>query len=228
MKKITVMLVDDHTVVREGLRALLQPETDIEVIAEAENGRQAVIAARKHLPDVVIMDIAMPLLNGMEATRQIRKSAPNTKVLVLSSYEDEECTRQLMLAGAAGFLLKQAAAGDLSKAIRELRRGNSFFSPAIARHLRDRERALADGEEFGRQRGGLTAREAEVLQLVAEGYSNRQAAVQLGISIKTIEKHRQQVMNKLNIHETAGLTRYALSRGLVEGIPVQSFAGAAA
>src|SRR5262249_26993173 len=126
MKKIGVLLVDDHTVVRQGLRALLNSEEDIEVVGEAENGRQAVVMARKLCPEVVVMDVAMPLLNGLEATRQILKSLPTTKVLVLTSYGDDECVQQLMQAGASGYLIKQTAANDLLKAIREVQRGNAF------------------------------------------------------------------------------------------------------
>ena len=216
MKKIGVLLVDDHTVVRQGLRALLLSEPDIEVIGEAENGRQAVVLARKTPPDVVVMDVAMPLLNGLEATRQILKLLPTAKVLVLTSYGDDECVEQLMQAGAAGYLIKQTAANDLIKAIREVERGNAFFSPSIAKRLRDRCRqALVNGQPV-RKASELTTREAEVLQLIAEGFSNKQIAGELCISIKTVEKHRQQVMNKLNIHDVAGLTRFAISRGMVE------------
>jgi DNA-binding NarL/FixJ family response regulator len=215
MKKISVLLVDDHTVVRQGLRALLQAEEDIEVAGEAENGRQAVAMAKKDPPDVVVMDIAMPLLNGLEATRQILKNQTNTKVLVLTSYGDDDCVSQLMRAGAAGYLIKQTAANDLLKAIREVHRGNAFFSPAIAKRLRDQCRdAFSTGKPMAG--GDLTSREAEVLQLIAEGFSNKLIASELGISIKTVEKHRQQVMNKLNIHDVAGLTRYAISKGMVE------------
>lgn len=221
MKKILVLLADDHTVVRQGLRALLKSEEDIEVIGEAENGRQAVQMAIKSPPDIVVMDVAMPLLNGLEATKQILKALPQTKVLVLTSYSDDECVQQLTEAGVSGYLIKQTAANDLLKAIREVQKGNAFFSPNIAKRLRDRCReAFANGQPV-RKNVELTSREAEVLQLIAEGYSNKQIAAELSISIKTVEKHRQQVMNKLNIHDVAGLTRYALSKGMVErGIPV--------
>ncbi len=220
MKKVSVLLVDDHTVVRQGLRALLQPEEDIEVIGEAENGREAVQLAKKNPPDVVLMDIAMPLLNGLEATRQILKSSPSTRVLVLTSYSDDECVHQLTDAGISGYLIKQTAANDLVKAIREVQKGNAFFSPTIAKRLRDQCReAFANGQPV-KKTVELTSREAEVLQLIAEGFSNKQIASELGISIKTVEKHRQQVMNKLNIHDVAGLTRYAISKGMVErGVP---------
>jgi DNA-binding NarL/FixJ family response regulator len=224
MKKIAVLLVDDHAVVREGLRALLAVEADIEVIGEADNGRQAVVFARKTPPDVVVMDVAMPHLNGMEATRQILKQVPNAKVLVLTSYADDDCVAQLLQAGASGYLMKQSAAGDLSRAIREVRRGNRFFSAPIAKRLRDQEQAAFGYGHEGKKGTELTEREAEVLQLVAEGFSNREAAEELGISIKTIEKHRQQVMNKLNIHESAGLTRYAISRGMVRAVAAAGIA----
>ena len=216
MKKIGVLLVDDHAVVRQGLCALLAAEEDIEVVGEAENGRQAVTLAQKHPPDVVVMDVAMPLMNGLEATRQILKSVPTTKVLVLTSYGDDECVDQLVEAGAIGFLIKQTAANDLLKGIREVHNGNSFFSPPIAKRLRDRHRQAFDSGQVGRKTSELTSREAEVLQLIAEGFSNKQIAGELTISIKTVEKHRQQVMNKLNLHDVASLTRYAISKGMVE------------
>ncbi|HSU57195.1 MAG TPA: response regulator transcription factor [Candidatus Dormibacteraeota bacterium] len=216
MRKISVLLVDDHTVVRQGLRALLAAEEDMEVVGEAENGRQAVMLAKKTVPDVVVMDVAMPLLNGLEATRQITKGLPSTKVLVLTSYGDDDCVSSLMEAGACGYLIKQTAANDLLKAIREVQKGNAFFSPAIAKRLRDQCREAFTTGTAPRKAGELTSRESEVLQLIAEGFSNKQIAAELAISIKTVEKHRQQVMNKLNIHDVAGLTRYAISKGLVE------------
>lgn len=216
MKKIAVLLVDDHTVVRQGLRALLASEEDIEVVGEAENGRQAVALVRKTPPDVVVMDVAMPLLNGLEATRQILKILPRCKILVLTSYGDDECVQQLMQAGAVGYLIKQTAANDLLKAIREVQRGNAFFSPSIAKRLRDQCREAFTTGHTPKRSLELTSREAEVLQLIAEGFSNKQIAAELCISIKTVEKHRQQVMNKLNIHDVAGLTRYAISKGMVE------------
>jgi DNA-binding NarL/FixJ family response regulator len=217
MKKIAVLLVDDHTVVREGLRALLASEEDIEIVGEAENGSEAVKMARKTPPDVVVMDVAMPQLNGLEATRQICRSLRETKVLVLTSYSDDECVAQLNKAGAAGYLIKQTAANELPRAIREVRRGNAFYSPAIAKRLRDQAREVFDYGSNGKKTNELTAREAEVLQLIAEGYSNKETGIKLNISIKTVEKHRQQAMNKLNIHEVAGLTRYAIAKGVVAG-----------
>jgi DNA-binding NarL/FixJ family response regulator len=216
MKRIAVLLVDDHTVVRQGLRALLEAEGDMKVVGEAENGREAVVLAKKTPPDVVVMDVAMPRLNGYEATRQILKSVPNARVLVLSSYSDDDCVKQMMQAGAKGYLMKQTAANDLLHAIREVHRGKEFYSPGIAKRLREHGLEPSASGRSTREAGELTGREAEVMQLIAEGYANKQIAAELCISIKTVEKHRQQVMNKLNLHEVAGLTRYAIAKGVVE------------
>src|SRR3954467_8847611 len=220
MDKISVLLADDHIVVRQGLRALLAAEDDIEIVGEAENGRTAIQMVKKLLPDVAVVDIAMPVLNGLEATRQITRAAPSTKVLILSSYSDDEYVQQLTQAGAAGYLVKQTAANDLIKAIREAYRGNAFFSPSISKRLLDYYReAYLKGKPIKKHGEQLTSRELEVLQLVAEGKVNKQIAADLCISIKTVEKHRQQVMNKLNIHDVAGLTRYAIARGIIETTP---------
>lgn len=217
MEKIKVLLADDHTVVRQGLRVLLEAEPDIAVVGEAANGREAVQLTKKLMPDVVVMDIAMPNLNGLEATRQIAKEVPTAKLLVLSSYNDDEYVHQITSAGATGYLLKQTAATELIKAVREARRGNAFFSPVVSRRLVERYRkAVLSGAPVNKRNNLLTPREAEVLQLIAEGLANKQIAAELSISIKTVEKHRQQVMDKLNIHDIAGLTRYALSKGIVE------------
>jgi DNA-binding NarL/FixJ family response regulator len=216
MGKIAVLLADDHAVVREGLRALLAVEEDIEVVGEAQDGREAVELARKTSPDVVVMDLAMPVLNGLEATRQILKKVPTARVLVLTSYGDDESVAQMTQAGATGYLTKQAAANDLSQAIRSVRRGKPFYSPDIANRLRDRDNASLTAGQFAKNNRALTPRETGILQLIAEGFSNREIASELGISIKTVEKHRQAAMNKLDIHQTAGLTRYAISRGMVQ------------
>jgi DNA-binding NarL/FixJ family response regulator len=217
MSKITILLADDHTVVRQGLKALLEAQPDMTVVGEASNGRQAMQIARKLAPDVVVMDIAMPSLNGLEATRQIIRAVPTAKVLILSSYNDDEYVSQLTEAGAAGYLLKQTAATDLIRAIREIRKGKAFFSPAVSKRLLEYYReTIVKGARVPRPRPFLTSRETEVLQLIAEGEGNKQIAAELSISIKTVEKHRQQVMNKLHIHEVAGLTRYAISKGMIE------------
>jgi DNA-binding NarL/FixJ family response regulator len=218
MEKIKVLLADDHTIVRQGLKVLLEAEPDIAVVGEAGNGREAVQMTKKILPDVVVMDIAMPGLNGLEATRQIVKEVPSAKLLVLSSYNDDEYVHQVTSAGATGYLLKQTAATELIRAVRETRRGNAYFSPAISKRLVERYReAFLKDAPSKHQNDQLTSRESEVLQLIAEGLANKQIAGELCISIKTVEKHRQQLMNKLNIHDIAGLTRYAISKGVIAG-----------
>jgi len=217
MQKITVLLAEDHTIVRQGFRLLLEAEPDITVVGEAEHGRQAVQMATRLLPDVVVMDIAMPLLNGLEATSQITKQVPSTRVLILSSYNDNEYVHQLSQAGAAGYLLKQTAAADLIKAIRELKKGNAFFSPAISKRLLDHyQETLLKGFPPRRPAELLSSRQAEILQLVAEGKPNKQIAAELSVSIRTVQNHRQQLMNKLHIHDIAGLTRYAMNKGMIE------------
>ncbi len=218
MNQITIILAEDHLIVREGLRALLQTEKDIEVIAEADDGHQAVDLTRKLSPSVVVMDIAMPLLNGMEATRQILRSAPGTKVLILSAHSDDAYVERVVELGASGYLIKQTAANTLPQAIRAVHSGKTFFSPAISRRLNHhRQKALDSGElKVKKDAATLSPREMEVLQLIAEGKANKQTADVLGISIKTVEKHRQKVMEKLNIHDTAGLTRYAIEAGVIE------------
>lgn len=215
MKRITVLLAEDHLIVREGFRSLLKAEADIEVIGEAATGRQAVALAKKLRPTVVVMDIAMPQLNGLEATRQIRKAIPATKVLMLSAHNDDAYVEQAIAFGLAGYLIKQTSSHDLVRAIREVQAGNTFFSPVIARRLQA-QKLPASGKALRRRVARLTSRELEVLQLIAEGRPNKQVASELGISIKTVEKHRQSLMQKLNIHDVAGLTRYAIGAGIIE------------
>jgi DNA-binding NarL/FixJ family response regulator len=216
MKRITVLLAEDHQVVREGFRSLLEHENDIEVIAEAETGRQAVQLTRKLRPAVVVMDIAMPLLNGLEATRQIRKDFPDTKVLILSAHSDDAYVEQVSVLGAAGFLLKQTSSHNLATAIREVEKGNTFFSPSISKRVRDRSWKSADRGGSATNGNRLSSREMEVLQLIAEGKPNKQVAAELGVSFKTVDKHRQHLMSKLDIHDIAGLTRYAIAEGIIE------------
>lgn len=217
LKKITVLLADDHTIVREGYRSLLKHERDIEVIGEAETGREAVQLARKLGPAVVVMDIAMPSLNGMEATRQIRKHFPETQVLILSAHSDDAYVQQVIEFGAAGFLLKQTSSEMLAKAIRVVQQGKTFFSPDVSRRLKGRAEQSLDRQGKPRKTSNrLSPREVEVLQLIAEGKPNKQVAVELGVSFKTADKHRQHIMGKLNIHDVAGLTRYAIGAGIIE------------
>jgi DNA-binding NarL/FixJ family response regulator len=217
MKRITVLLAEDHMVVREGFRKLLEMEDDLEVVGEAEDGRRAVALVKKLRPAMVVMDVAMPLLNGLEAARQILQAVPSTRILILSSHTDDAYIKDATQSGAVGFLLKQASAHDLSKGIREVNKGNVFFGPFIKKRLPEDERKSFDRSGRPKPRHArLTSREMEVLQLVAEGKVNKETAAELGIGIKTVESHREHLMDKLNIHDTAGLTRYAISAGIVE------------
>ena len=217
MNPIRVLLADDHTILRQGLRRLLESHADITVVGEADNGRDALQSAVRLRPDVVIMDMAMPDLNGIEATRQLTGAVPGIRVLALSAYSDEEYVLAVCQAGAAGYIVKHSAATELISAIREAMKGNAYFSPAIAKYFTRHTATGLRSPQSGMARGkGLTPREREVLQLIAEGRSNKQIAAKLAISIKTVEKHRQSVMDKLDIHDIAGLTRYALGRRIIE------------
>ena len=206
MERITVVLAEDHVVVREGLRALVEADGDIEVIGEATNGREAVRLTKKLRPSVVVMDIAMPLLNGLEATKQILSAVPDAKVLMLSAHKDDEYILRVAQEGAAGYLTKQESGKKLCSTIRAIDKGRVVYSYSVSERLHDLDEIPIVG---------LTPRQAEVLQLVAEGKANKQIAAELGISIKTVEKHRQNLMKKLGLHDTAGLTRYAMATGVI-------------
>ncbi|MCU0785371.1 MAG: response regulator transcription factor [Verrucomicrobia bacterium] len=216
MKRITVLLAEDHMVVREGFRKMLELEDDLEIVGEAEDGRQAVAMVKKLRPAVVLMDIAMPRLNGLEATRQVLKAVPATKVLMLSAHSDDAYIEDATDSGAVGFLLKQTSSHVVCEAIREVQKGKIYFCPSIARRLHERDRKSSNPAGTPARNARLTSREIEVLQLIAEGKANKQTASELGIGIKTVEKHREHLMQKLNIHDTAGLTRYAISAGIIE------------
>ena len=216
-KPISLLLAEDHAIVRQGLSALLNAAGCFKMIGEARNGREAVAQALALRPDVILMDIAMPELNGLEATRQILAANPSARVVILSAHSDEVYVERMIEIGVAGFLEEQTSAEVLTKAIQEIAKGKTYFSPAIAKRMqagldkpRDREGMLKANSSR------LTSRETEVLQLVAEGSANKQVAARLGISIKTVEKHRQHLMDKLDIHDTAGLTRYAIKAGVIE------------
>jgi len=205
--------------IREGMRHLLEAERDIVIVGEAQDGRQAVQMVVRLLPDVVVMDIAMPLLNGIEATRQILAAVPRTRVLVLSAHSDEEYVARVTGLGAAGYVLKQSSLADLATAIRTAKSGGTYVSPSIPRRAPRAETAPAIGPPgpLASVPPRLTSREAEVLQPIAEGKANKQTARELGISIKTVEKHRQSLMTMLDIHDVAGLTRHAIAIGSIEG-----------
>jgi DNA-binding NarL/FixJ family response regulator len=217
MRRITVLLAEDHTIVREGFRKILELNADLEVVGEAQEGRQAVALAKKLRPVVVLMDIAMPRLNGLEATRQVLKALPATKVLILSAHHDDAYVTNAIGSGAVGFLIKQTSAHDVCRAIREVEKGKVFFSPSISRQLNRLSPQSVDRTgQLHKKVAHLTSREMEVLQLIAEGKANKETAAELGIGMKTVEKHRAHLMEKLDIHDTAGLTRYAIGAGIVE------------
>jgi DNA-binding NarL/FixJ family response regulator len=217
MNRIPVLLAEDHMIVRQGLRLLVEADGNIKIVGEAKTGREAVQMARELRPKVIVMDIAMPLLNGIEATRQILKDFPSMKILILSAHSDPEYIEQVVKAGASGYLVKQSSGDILAKAIHELHQGKMFFTPAIAKQLNSEFQKSTDGIGLSKKSSHrLTSREVELLQLIAEGHPNKQIASELHISIKTVEKHRQHLMEKLNIHDIAGLTRFAIAAGIVE------------
>jgi len=216
-KIISVLLVEDHTVVRESLSKLLKTEGRCSVVGHARTGREAVDLAARLCPDVILMDIALPVLNGFAATQQILAAQPGAKVLVLSAHSEHVFVERMIAAGAVGFLEKQNSAALVIHAIHEVANGKRFFSPAVAKRMAVIRHHSRGRQSLPKTRGvQLTPRETEVLQLVAEGHSNKEAGAALCISMKTIEKHRQNLMAKLNIHDTAGLTRYAMVHGFIE------------
>lgn len=215
MDKIRILLADDHTILRNGIRALLEDEPGMTVVGEAEDGRSAVTLACQLEPDVVVMDIAMPLLNGLEATRQIKRQCPRVRVLILTMHDNEEYIRQVLEAGAMGYVLKDAAAKELISAIRAVYHGEAVLSPAITRLV------IEDYLRWGGIRpvdvdNKLSPRERELLQLVAEGYTNKQIAEILTISIKTVQAHRMSLMQKLNLHDKGDLIKYAIQKKIIE------------
>ncbi len=214
-KKIRILLVDDHTILRAGLRALLETEPDLTVVGEAEDGHVAVQMACDLDPDIVLMDIAMPRLNGLEATRQIHRSRPGVKVLIVTMHENEEYIRQALAYGAMGYILKDAAAHDLLDAIRAVFRGEAVLSTAITRLVI--EDYLRWGDlSTSHNTNGLSSREHEILQLIAEGYTNKQIAEILCISIKTVQTHRGNIMTKLDLHDRSDLIKYAIRKKIIE------------
>lgn len=213
-ERIRVFLADDHTILREGIRALLVAEPDMEIVGEADNGRWAVEQIDALRPDVVLMDIAMPLLNGLEATRQIKHAHPAIHVLILTMHQNEEYLSEVLSAGASGYVLKHAAGRELLAAIRAVAHGEAFFSPAIARTLLDSYVGHKNASA-SQPSDELTSREREILQLVAEGYTNTGIANMLGISVKTVKTHRLHLMQKLDLHDRGDVIKYAIAKGII-------------
>jgi DNA-binding NarL/FixJ family response regulator len=215
MKPIRILLADDHTVVRKGLRLLLESQPDFQVIADAANGRETVALAERHTPDVVVMDVAMPELNGIEAARQISAKLPHTAIVFLSMHSDEGYVLKALKSGARAYLLKDSAENDLINAVKAVREGKAFFSPAISKMLIEdymrqmQQRAVEDSYDL------LTTREREILQLFAEGKNNKDVANMLNLSLYTVETHRSNILKKLNLHSTAELILYAVRKGVI-------------
>ncbi|OGP93072.1 MAG: DNA-binding response regulator [Deltaproteobacteria bacterium RBG_16_48_10] len=216
MKKIRVLLAEDHTIVRQGIAALLGTESDMEVVGEASNGLEAIELAKKLGPEVILMDIGMRQLNGLEATREIKRLFPSMKILVLTMHENEEWIFQILKAGASGYLIKDSAMTDLISALRAVYQGDSYLSPSISKMvIEEYIRKAESGEKKGVE-DLLSGREREILQLIAEGHSVPQIASLLCISKKTVEAHKTHIMEKLNIHDKVGLIKYAIRTGLTK------------
>lgn len=214
---IRLMIVDDHTFIREALRSMVELDKDIDIIGETDNGRKAVELAVEKRPDVLVMDIGMPRLNGLAAARQIRQLAPDVRIILLTAFGTDQYIEQVIDGDIHGYLLKDSPSNLIMHAIHEVAKGNTFHSPAISRRMRTIYDEIPEGSRH-KPAVKLTSREVEVLQLIAEGAANKQVAGELNISIKTVEKHRQNLMDKLRIHDTASLTRYAISSGVIDNM----------
>ncbi len=210
---IRILLADDHTLMRQGLRHILEQSSDFEIVAEASSGMEAVEAARQHLPDIAVIDVAMKELNGIEAAAQILKISPQTAVIMLSMYDDERYVLRSVKAGARGYVLKNCAGDELIQAISTVQKGNAFFSPAVARIFQSGLSRLKDGVNDRFEL--LTGRERQIYQLLAEGNSNKEIAQLLNLSLHTVETHRWRIMEKLDLHNTADLVLSAVRRGMV-------------
>ena len=215
MKKIAVLIVDDHTLVRDGIRSLLALVADIEIVGEAADGREALEKVRQLLPDIVLMDLAMPIMGGLEATRRIRKEFPATKVLALTQYDDSEYVIPVIEAGARGFVTKMSSSSELASAIQAVYKGDSFLSPSAAAAIVDecQQKVTIEGERDSYQQ--LTDREREVLKLIAEGHTAREIAEMLVVSPKTVEWYKSSLMNKLNIHSRTDLIKFAIRKRVI-------------
>ncbi len=217
MNEIKVLLADDHTLVRAGLRSLIDGFEGFCVVAETGDGREAVHLTRQLQPDIALLDISMPGLNGLDATALIARETPNTRVVILSMHTAETYVLEALRAGAVGYVVKDAAVDEMERALRAVQKGERWLSPSVSRHLLDEYLRLARGQPMvGSSMEALTPRQREILQLIAEGHSTREIADRLTISTKTVETHRAQIMDRLNIRDVAGLTRFALRAGLID------------
>lgn len=216
MAKIRVLLADDHAIVREGVKMILAKEPDFEVVGEAQDGRQALELVERMKPNVVVMDLSMPEMGGIEATQQVKERYAGVNVIALTMHEDESYVFKLLRAGASGYVLKRAAAQDLVQAVRAAAKGEAFLYPSVARKVvEDYLKRVETGEERERY-DGLTEREKEILTHIAQGLSNQQIAQKLYISIKTVQTHRAHILEKLGLHDRTELVRYAIRKGLIE------------
>jgi DNA-binding NarL/FixJ family response regulator len=211
MKRIRILLADDHAVVRQGFKMILSAQADMEIVGEAGNGREAIALAEELKPDLVVMDVAMPELNGIEATRRLASSTPHTRVLALSMHKDSVYVREILRAGARGYLLKDSPAGDLVSAVRTVASGEGYLSPGVSNAvLDDYRRHVTNPIDL------LSSREREVLQMLAEGKTNKEIAVVLNLSVYTVDAHRGRIMEKLNLHSINEMVRFAVRNGLVD------------
>lgn len=216
MSSIKILLAEDHTILRKGLCSLLENEYGIEVVGEAGNGREAIEKTELLHPDVLVLDISLPLLNGIEVTRQLKKKFPDLKILILTMHASDEFVFEVLNAGAKGYVIKKAAPGELVSAIQAVFRGQSYFSPEISKMLLDRVTATGPMQDELITYKILTEREREIMQLVAEGHSSREISEMLFISIKTVENHRANMMEKLGLHNLAELIKYAINKGIIQ------------
>ncbi len=215
-KKIRILLVDDHPVVRKGIRSCLASADNIEVVDEATDGRDALAKVKELMPDVLLMDIDMPQMSGLDATKVVTRDFPQVKVLILSVHTNKQYVLQIIQSGAAGYVLKDAPPADLIRAIESVSGGQAFFSPDISQIVLNQYLTEAGEGDDATGSKRLTAREREVLVMIAEGQSNKEMASKLGVGVRTVETHRERVMDKLNIHTVAGLTKYAIANGIVK------------
>lgn len=219
MEKIKILIADDHMIFRQGLRLLLEKEKGIEVIGEAGDGSETISLAQRLNPDILLLDISLPTIDGIEVVQCLKKTAPDIKIIILTMYSDDQFIFELLKIGVSGYVLKESASADLIYAISMVKEGNSFLDPRVSKRVMGKFSRMTSSREDFIGYGKLTRREKEILQLIAEGKSNREIASRLCISIKTVENHRMNIMGKLNIHKSSDIIKFALRLGLIEVVP---------